>query len=80
MSSILSFDIISVILREAKSKGLLPDPKIFLCIPACTADAAAVNPNRIKTLLASGLITLDQDFYQEILLIVSSSIIKFLIA
>ena len=26
----------------------------FLCIPASTADAAAVNPNGIKTLLANG--------------------------
>ena len=48
MSSISSFDIISVV---------FPEPKIFLCIPASAADAAAVNPNRIKTLLANGLIT-----------------------
>ena len=46
MSFISSFDIISVV-------GL-PDPKIFLCIPASAADAAAVNPNGIKTLLANG--------------------------
>ena len=32
-------------------------PKTFLCIPASTADAAAVNPKRIKTLSANGLIT-----------------------
>ena len=38
-------------------KGQLPDPKIFLCIPASAADAAAVNPKGIKTLLANGLIT-----------------------
>ena len=50
MSSISSFDIISVVL-------LWPDPKIFLCIPASAADAAAVNPKGIKTLLANGLIT-----------------------
>ena len=31
---------------------------IFLCIPASAADAAAVNPNGTKTLLANGLITL----------------------
>ena len=31
---------------------------IFLCIPASAADAAAVNPKGIKTLLANGLITL----------------------
>ena len=35
---------------------LCPDPKIFLCIPA-SADAAAVNPRGIKTLLANGLVT-----------------------
>ena len=50
MSFISSFDIISVV---------LPDPKIFLCIPASAADAAAVNPKGIKTLLANGLITFD---------------------
>ena len=44
MSSISSFDIISV--------ALLPDPKIFLCIPA----DVAVNSNRIKTLFAHGFI------------------------
>ena len=44
MSSTSSFDIISVVVL---------DPKIFLCIPASVADAAAVNPNGIKTLLAN---------------------------
>ena len=29
----------------------------MVCIPASNADAAAVNPNGIKTLLANGLIT-----------------------
>ena len=48
MSSISSFDFISV---------LLTYPKIFWCIPASAADAAAVNPKGIKTLLANGLIT-----------------------
>ena len=48
MSFILSFDIISVV---------VPDRKIFLCIPASAADPAAVNPKGIKTLLANGLIT-----------------------
>ena len=33
--------------------------KIFLCIPASAADAAAVNPIGINTLLANGLITFD---------------------
>ena len=31
--------------------------KIFLCIPESAADAAAINPNGIKTLLANGLVT-----------------------
>ena len=47
MCSILSFDIISVV---------VPDPKIFLCNPA-QANAAAVNPNETNTLLANSLIT-----------------------
>ena len=51
MSSIQSFDIISA------ESLCLPDPKDFLCIPASAADAAAVNPNGIKTLLTNGLIT-----------------------
>ena len=51
MSSISLFEIISVVL-------LWPDPIIFLCIPASATDAAAVNPNGTKTLLANGLITL----------------------
>ena len=65
MSSISSFDIISVVVS---------DPKIFLCISASTADAAAVNPNGIKTLLANDLIiffingnlflVIDQEVYQ----------------
>ena len=75
MSSISSFDIISVVV-------LLPEPKIFLCIPASAADAAAVRSKGIRTLSANGLITfllivilflvMDQEVYQEILLIVSS--------
>ena len=47
MSSISSFDIIRVV---------VPDPKIFLCIPASSADATAVNPNGTKKHLAKGLI------------------------
>ena len=47
-SSISLFDIVSVV--------LLPDPNIFLCIPASAADAAAVNPNGINTLLAKVLL------------------------
>ena len=49
MSSISSFDIISVV---------VPDSKILLCTPASAANAAAVNPNGTKILLAYGWITL----------------------
>ena len=48
ISFISSFEIISVV---------FPDPNIFLCIPASAADAPAVNPKGIKTLLVNGLIT-----------------------
>ena len=48
MYSISSFDIIRVV---------VPEPSIFLCIPASIADADAVNLNGIKTLLANGLST-----------------------
>ena len=48
MPSVSSLDIISVV---------VPESNIFLCIPASAADAAAVNPNGIKTLLANDLIT-----------------------
>ena len=57
MSSISSFNIISVVVHALEDKGR-PDPKIFLCIPASAAYAAAVNPKGIKTLLAKALITL----------------------
>ena len=60
MSSISSFDIINVVvLYEAEEEEWRqPDPNVFfLCIPASAADAAAVNPKVIKTLLANGLIT-----------------------
>ena len=49
MSSISLFDILSVVV-------LLPYPNFFLCISTSAADAAAVNPKGIKTLLANGLI------------------------
>ena len=75
MSSILSFDIISVVV-------LLPNLKIFLFILVSVADTAAINPNEIKTLLANGLITfllmvilflvMDQEVYREIFLVVST--------
>ena len=54
MSFISSFDIISIVLLLCE--GWLPDPKSFLYIPASAADAAAVNPNGIKTLGVNGLI------------------------
>ena len=46
MSSISLFEIINVV---------IPNPRIFLYIPATAADVATVNPNGIKTLLANGL-------------------------
>ena len=36
---------------------VFPYPNIFLYIPASAADAHAVNPKEVKTLLANGLIT-----------------------
>ena len=58
MPSISSFDNISVALYEAEEEEWRrPDPKIFLCIPASAAYAAAVNPKGIETLLANGLVT-----------------------
>ena len=48
VSCISSFEIISVV---------IPDPNIFSWIAASVADAAAVNPNGIKTLLANRLST-----------------------
>ena len=48
MSSISSFDVVSVV---------VPESKILLCISASDADAATVIPNGIKTLIANGWIT-----------------------
>ena len=56
MSLISSLEFINAVCL-AKSEGSVPDPNIFLWIAASTADADAVNPNGIKTLLASGLST-----------------------
>ena len=39
------------------NKVVVPDPNIFLRIPASAADAAAINPKGIKILLANGLTT-----------------------
>ena len=46
ISFISSFEVINVV---------VPDPNIFLWIAGSVADAAAVHPNGIKTLLANGL-------------------------
>ena len=57
-SFILSFYIISVVVFEAEEEEWrLPDPKISLYVPKTAADAAAVNPEGIKILLADCLIT-----------------------
>ena len=52
ISLIFSLEIINVVIREAKSEGQ-PDPNILLFIAASVADAAAVNPNGIRTILAN---------------------------
>ena len=68
MSFISSFYIVSIVLKwEADDEGPLGkteeeewrwlDPKIFLCIPASAADAAAANLKGIKSLLANGFVT-----------------------
>ena len=49
-----SLEIINVVIRDANSEWR-PDLNIFLWIAASVADAFAVNPNGIKTLLANGL-------------------------
>ena len=41
-------DTVSVVVPELD----IPDPKIFLWIPASAADALVVNPNGISTLIA----------------------------
>ena len=68
MSFNSSFEIIKVV---------APESSTFFYIPATAADAAAVNPNGLKTLLANGLITffingnhsliMDQGVCQEVL-------------
>ena len=56
MSSISLFDIIIVVF-EAEEEWLFSGPIIFLCIPTSAADATAVHPKGIKTLLTNVLIT-----------------------
>ena len=53
---ISSLETINVTVREVKSEGQ-PDSNIFLWIAASNADAAAFNPNGIKTLLVNDLST-----------------------
>ena len=48
MISLISSEIINVVIT---------DPKILSGIPACVADAVALNHNGIKTLLSNGLST-----------------------
>ena len=63
ISSISSLEIINVVEREATSKGHYANirgrthPNMFLWIASSVADAVAVNPNGIKTLLANGFST-----------------------
>ena len=45
------------VVRFAKSEGHVPDPNIFFWIASSVADAAAINPNGIKTLLDNGVST-----------------------
>ena len=89
ISFISSSEIIAVVLHKAKSEGR-PGPNIFLWKAASVADAAAVNPNCIKTLLANGLKTFPikgnpvfsngpKRLHREILLIVLFHAIEFLI-
>ena len=56
ISSIFWFEIIHAVVRVAKSEGCL-NPKIFFCIAESVVEAAAVNPNGIKTILAIGVST-----------------------
>ena len=57
-SSVCTIFIISFISSLEIIKVVLPGPNIFfVCIPASAADAAAVNPKGINTLLTNGLIT-----------------------
>ena len=44
-------------LCKGEDKGRWPDPKIFLCIRASAADAAAISPKENKAFLTNGLIT-----------------------
>ena len=58
ISFIYPLEIIIAVMRGAKFKGRRSDPNIFFWIDGSIADnAAAVNPNDIKTLLTNGFNT-----------------------
>ena len=57
MIFISSFEIISAVVRSAKSEGRT-DPNIFIQITPSVVDPAASNPNGNRTLLVNGLWTL----------------------
>ena len=54
ISFISSLEIVNVVCF-AKSVQYIPDPKTFLWVDASVTDAAAVNPDDIKMILANGL-------------------------
>ena len=56
MIFISSFEIISAVVRSAKSEGRT-DPNIFIQITPSVVDPAASNPNGNRTLLVNGLRT-----------------------
>ena len=53
---ISSFEVINIVLPEAKSKGR-PDPNIFFWMASSAPDVAAANLNGIKMLLTNCLST-----------------------
>ena len=59
MSFISSFEIIKV---------AVPEPCIFILIPASIAEAAAIIPNGAKTFLAKGIALMDQVIYSIMIL------------
>ena len=58
--SISAFEIINGIVHFAKYKGC-PKPQIFFWIAVSVADANAVDPSGIKTLLVEGMSTFIND-------------------
>ena len=78
-SSDLTIFIISFISSLEIINVVLPDPNIFLWIAVYVADAAAVNPNGIKMLLANGLSTLSFKEASQFLVMVKVYLKIFLI-